>query len=70
MKERINELTEKVGSLENGNKTLRDQLCKIENTHRADVASLKTLVEVLRKEIEDLRVNIAKQRDDDEESEV
>jgi len=52
LKERTNELTEKVESLASGNKALKDQLNKLETTHKADMASMKTLVEVLRKEIE------------------
>ena len=50
--DRVNELTERVESLEANNKTLTEQLAKLETIQKADIASMKTLIEVLRKELE------------------
>lgn len=50
--ERVNELTEKVESLQTSHKSLKDQLIKLETAQKADIASMRTLVEVLRKELE------------------
>ncbi len=50
--ERVNELTEKVETLQSSNKTLMEQLVKLETIQKADIASMRTLIEVMRKELE------------------
>ncbi len=50
--ERVNELTEKVETLQSSNKTLMEQLVKLETVQKADIASMRTLIEVMRKELE------------------
>ncbi|CAG2104050.1 unnamed protein product [Medioppia subpectinata] len=50
--DRVNELCERVESLEATNKTLTEQLTKLETIEKADIASMRTLIEVLRTELE------------------
>ncbi|CAG2171733.1 unnamed protein product [Oppiella nova] len=50
--DRVNELSERVESLETTNKSLTEQLTKLETIQKADIASMRTLIEVLRKELE------------------
>lgn len=50
--DRVNELTERVETLETTNKTLTEQLAKLEAIQKADIASMRTLIEVLRTELE------------------
>jgi CHASE3 domain sensor protein len=52
MTDRVNELTEKVETLQSSNKTLMEQLVKLETVQKADIASMRTLIEVMRKELE------------------
>ncbi|XP_054164621.1 TNF receptor-associated factor 4-like [Oppia nitens] len=68
--DRANELSERVEALETTNKSLTEQLTKLETIQKADIASMRTVIELLRKELEEFKTNVVKQREEDEESEV
>lgn len=50
--DRVNELTDKVEQLEEGNRRLNDKLHKYETIQKADMASIRTVIELMRKELE------------------
>lgn len=50
--DRVNELTEKVEALEESNRRLNDKLSKHETIQKADIASIRTVIELMRKELE------------------
>ena len=50
--DRVNELTEKVEQLEESNRRLNDKLNKYETIQKADMASIRTVIELMRKELE------------------
>lgn len=50
--DRVNELTEKVEALEESNRRLNDKLSKHETVQKADIASIRTVIELMRKELE------------------
>lgn len=50
--DRVNELTEKVEQLEQSNRKLNEKLNKYETIQKADIASIRTVIELMRKELE------------------
>lgn len=50
--DRVNELNVKVEQLETSNKKLNDRLAKYETIEKADIASIRTVIELMRKELE------------------
>ena len=50
--DRVNELTEKVEHLEDSNRKLSDKLNKFETIQKADIASIRTVIELMRRELE------------------
>jgi len=50
--DRVNELSDKVEQLEESNRRLSDKLNKYETIQKADIASIKTVIELMRKELE------------------
>ena len=50
--DRVNELTEKVEQLEENNRRLGEKLNKYETIQKADIASIRTVIELMRKELE------------------
>ena len=50
--DRVNELTEKVEALEESNRRLTEKLSKHETVQKADIASIRTVIELMRKELE------------------
>ena len=55
--DRVNELTGKVEVLEESNRRLSDRINKFETIQKADIASIRTVIELLRKELEVGSVN-------------
>ncbi|KAH9401295.1 TNF receptor-associated factor 4 [Tyrophagus putrescentiae] len=68
--DRVNELTEKVEALEESNRRLTEKLSKHETVQKADIASIRTVIELMRKELENFKLDFAREREEDEESEV
>lgn len=50
--DRVNELNDKVEALEDSNRRLTDKLAKYETIQKADIASIRTVIELMRKELE------------------
>lgn len=50
--DRVNELSEKVDKLEQTNRKLSDRVNKYETIQKADIASIRTVIELMRKELE------------------
>lgn len=50
--DRVNELTEKVEHLEISNRKLTEKLAKMETIQKADIASIRTVIELMRRELE------------------
>ncbi|KAJ6219402.1 hypothetical protein RDWZM_005214 [Blomia tropicalis] len=68
--DRVNELSEKVDKLEQTNRKLSDRVNKYETIQKADIASIRTVIELMRKELENFKLEFARTREEDEESEV
>lgn len=50
--ERVNDLSFKVEHLEDVNRKLNEKLIKYETIQKADMASIRTVIELMRKELE------------------
>ncbi|OTF69024.1 hypothetical protein BLA29_010692 [Euroglyphus maynei] len=68
--DRVNELSLKVETLEETNRRLNDRLIKFETIQKADMASIRTVIELMRKELENFKIDFTRSREEDEESEV
>lgn len=55
--DRVNELSLKVEHLEETNRRLNDRLIKFETIQKADMASIRTVIELMRKELEVYEIN-------------
>ena len=55
--DRVNELSLKVEHLEETNRRLNDRLIKFETIQKADMASIRTVIELMRKELEVYETN-------------